>query len=132
MGKKIEGVRFYRWGGFSFGDIPEYVLCMDGKCGKVIWVNIVEFKRGERKFGYDCYARDVEKVKLSPKQEARVAAYLQEYEQVLDYYIKVFALLCNVDKTIFKMEDECPSFREDYLWKIKDKLDALKFKHKED
>lgn len=129
--KKIEGVRFYRWGGFSFGDVPDYVLCEDRKTHREIWVDIAEFKRGVRKFGYDCYTVEAEKFSLSPAQEARVEAYLQEYERVLDGYIHFLDALQRMRETTRRMEEECPTLYREYAEKVSGRLDAFKRRYNE-
>ena len=105
MGKRIDGVRFPS----DYG-VLRYVLCMDGKCGKEFWVDIAAFKRGVRKFGYSEYALEFEKVKLSPKQEARVAAYLKEYDRFREDLREYEEALRIAEETKRKLKEECPTF----------------------
>lgn len=125
MGKKIEGVRFWCRSGFSFGKMPEYVLCMDGKCHKEIWVHIGLFKSGERKFGYEQHPSAHEYVKLSPKQEARVATYLREYELARGSYFRFEEFLIHMEVTLGRAKEECPTLYEEYAEKVAGKLDGL-------
>lgn len=134
--KKIEGVRFWngacddKWEDFLC--TPDYIFIKDERCGEDIWVNVEFFNAGLREFGYCEIPDDEELVELTPDQAERVSAYLGEYETFLKDY-RSFAKYLSLAETWKKrMERECPTFREDYLWKIKDKLDAIKFKHRED
>lgn len=118
--KKIEGVRFP-------GDnvMLQYVLCMDGKCNREIWVDVAEFKRGVRKFGYSPCTREAEKVKLSPKQEARVSAYLQEYARFREDFRKYEEALRIAEDAKRKLKAECPTFCERYGQLIEKKLNGI-------
>nr|DAZ51265.1 MAG TPA: hypothetical protein [Caudoviricetes sp.] len=111
--KKIEGVRFP-------GDnvMLQYVLCMDGKCNREIWVDVAEFKRGVRKFGYSPCTREAEKVKLSPKQETRVSAYLQEYARFREDFRKYEEALRIAEEAKRKLKAECPTFCAQFAGRI--------------
>lgn len=111
--KKIEGVRFP-------GDnvMSQYVLCMDGKCSMEIWVDVAEFKRGVRKFGYSPCTREAEKVKLSPKQEARVSAYLQEYARFREDLRKYEEAKHFAEEEKRKLKAECPTFYAQFAGRI--------------
>ncbi len=111
--KKIEGVRFP-------GDnvMLQYVLCMDGKCNREIWVDVAEFKRGVRKFGYSPCTREAEKVKLSPKQEARVSAYLQEYARFREDLRKYEEAKRFAEEAKCKLKAECPTFYAQFAGRI--------------
>lgn len=109
--KKIEGVRFP-----SDDVVLQYVLCTDGKCGKELWVDIAAFKRGVRKFGYGSCVLEAEKVKLSPKQEARVSAYLQEYARFRAAVKEYKEALRIAEDAKRKLEAECPTFCADYRY----------------
>lgn len=111
--KKIDGVRFP-------GDdvVRQYVLCMDGKCSMEIWVDVAEFKRGVRKFGYSPCTREAEKVKLSPKQEARVSAYLQEYARFREDFRKYEEAKRFAEEAKCKLKAECPTFYAQFARRI--------------
>lgn len=121
---KIEGVRFADWDGYQ--DVPEYVLCEDRKTRREIWVNIEQFENGEREFGYAQSSPDSEKVKLSEEQEARVTAYLWEYNNFWNDYCEIKKHLYIVGCEMAKLEAKCPTFYAQFAKHIDEKIDEIK------